>query len=300
MPGKRFRADSADVEFRLRWAGRLGEEAREIGAVDEALAPARRAIRSLPESAQRRTVSVLTPSNSATCPTRYVFTVGMVPTRPSEKRAETSTDASHFRVLPSGSALAFTRHAERGAGPMASLRLRWLRNPNPTSLRASPRSLLLVGVEPFARGAGTPGGAARLAGADHHRPRREPGRARRARRRGRGHRDGAPTQDRQPRARGRAAVRGRLRRRTRLATHAGRSGPVAAGGGGDRRPGRGAPLPHRPRPGRTHPGGERGVDRRRDHRDPIRARSAAAARATAQPDRSATADRVRARIGSDL
>src|SRR5205814_1937389 len=34
----------------------------------------RRCIRSRPESAQRRTVSVLTPSRSATCPTRYVVT----------------------------------------------------------------------------------------------------------------------------------------------------------------------------------------------------------------------------------
>ena len=69
MPGNRLRADSVDVEFGLAdGRGRLGEEPCQVGAVDEPLTAGATRIRSLPESAQRRTVSVLTPSRLGDLP----------------------------------------------------------------------------------------------------------------------------------------------------------------------------------------------------------------------------------------
>ena len=70
MPGKRLRADSITGDSSLGRRG-LGEEAGEFGALDDPVAAAlRRRARSRPSSAQRRTVSALTPSRSATWPTR--------------------------------------------------------------------------------------------------------------------------------------------------------------------------------------------------------------------------------------
>ena len=85
-------------------------------------------------------------------------------------------------------------------------------------------------------------------------------------------------------ARGRAAAaRGRLRRRDGLAAHPRRPAGPAARGRADRGGAGPAVLADRARPRRAHPGGDRGLDRRRDHRAAL-GRRGRAARGPRGPD----------------
>ena len=68
---------------------------------------------------------------------------------------------------------------------------------------------------------------------------------------------------------GAAAARGRLHRRDGVAAHPRRPAGPAARGRADRRRAGPAGQPDRPRPRRPHPRGDRGVDRRGDHRAPL-------------------------------
>src|SRR3954470_13276014 len=70
-------------------------------------------MRNRPESAQRRTVSVLTPSNSATCPTRYVFTGRMVRRLP--PRSELKSELWRYLPVSMRVLLVFQRRTRRDA-----------------------------------------------------------------------------------------------------------------------------------------------------------------------------------------